>query len=34
VIKKTIKMTPSNPNYWKNLDAWFNRTNCPPEEGS
>ncbi len=31
---KTISKTPSNPHYYKNLEAWFKRTNCPAEEGS
>jgi hypothetical protein len=30
--RKTVSRTPSNPNYWKNLEAWFVRTACEGEE--
>lgn len=30
---KTVKMTPSDPNYGKNLRAWFKRQPCWEEGG-
>lgn len=30
--QKTVRLTPSNPNYEKNLRGWFKRTGCWEED--